>query len=130
MSAIRREFGLALVLALAVVFVSSCTTRQADFTVMTNRLVKLDRVDLDSLPRKERVKGEETKLVQLMLIPFPLSTYPTIEGAMGRRADERRRRPHHRCRSQRDEHFVHTRRYSDRDRGGRRRENTDIGVKQ
>ena len=78
----QRRSSVLLALLLSSVLASACTMRQGDFTVMTNRMVNLDRVDLDELPRQKRVKGEETKLIELFFIPFPPSSYPSIEGAV------------------------------------------------
>lgn len=82
MSRSKRRCALMGALVVIALLAGGCSVRQGDFTVMTNRMVTLDRVDLDELPRAKRVEGEQTKLIQLLLIPFPLSAYPTIEGAV------------------------------------------------
>lgn len=46
-----------------------CSMRVADMTVITTRVVALDRVDLDKLPTKRRVVGETTAW-HILLIPL------------------------------------------------------------
>ena len=57
---------------------TGCSTRIADMTVITTRMVALDRVDLDKLPTKRRVAGESTRWV-ILIIPLG---FPTIKEAV------------------------------------------------
>jgi hypothetical protein len=59
------------------ILVSGCSTRIADMTLMTTRIVSLDRVDLDKLPTK-RVIGEDTRWTVLFI---PLG-FPTLKDAV------------------------------------------------
>jgi hypothetical protein len=59
---------------------SACTIRTADLTLATNRLVELDRVDLDTLPTQRRVKGQDSKFIPII---FPaVSLQPSLEAAI------------------------------------------------
>lgn len=76
MGASSRYF-LWMVLGIAL-FVSGCTQRIGDMTVITNRLVNLDRVDLDKLPTKKRVIGEDSRWM-VLFIPLGM---PTLKDAV------------------------------------------------
>lgn len=54
---------------IVLVIASGCTTRLADFTMISTRNVELDRVDLDSLPRTRGVSGEDSRFI-FLFIPF------------------------------------------------------------
>jgi hypothetical protein len=61
-------------LALVIVgspLVSGCSVRTADMTLMSTRMVNIDRVDLDKLPTTQRVVGEDRKWV-VLFIPIGL----------------------------------------------------------
>lgn len=60
-----------------VLFLSSCAVRQADLTAISTRNVKLDGVDLNSLPAK-RVEGKDSNFV-FLFIPFG---FPQLEDAV------------------------------------------------
>lgn len=60
------------------VLLSGCSMRIADMTMITTRIVSLDRVDLDKLPTKQRVVGEDTRWTVLFI---PLGT-PTLKDAV------------------------------------------------
>ena len=59
--------------------VSGCVTRHGDFTVLSNKMIRLSEFELD---KAERVKGVVGKNVQHMIIFIPTSGPPTLEGAM------------------------------------------------
>jgi len=59
--------------------VSGCTIRQGDFTVASNKIVRLSEFELE---KADRVKGVEGKDVTHILVAFPLGGPPTIGGAM------------------------------------------------
>jgi len=71
MSATTRRlaiFGVGLALMLS----SGCTTRLGDMTLVSTRLVSLDRVDVSTLPHGERVTGKSSKPVFLFIpLGFP-----------------------------------------------------------
>ena len=56
-----------------------CTTRVGDLTIVSTRLVDLDKVDLDTLPTKRRVQGSDMKW-NVLLIPIGI---PHLEDAIG-----------------------------------------------
>ncbi len=64
--------------ALSIFGSQGCTIRQADLTAISTRSVNLDRVDLDSLPRKGRVEGRTSKW---MILGIPLGI-PHLEDAV------------------------------------------------
>jgi len=68
-------------LLLVALFAPGCTARLGDFTMISNKLVKLDKVDLDSLPTRKNVVGEDIRLVELLFLPL-FWNQPTIEGAV------------------------------------------------
>ena len=55
--------------ALLAITLSACSIRTADMTLMSTRIVHLDRVDIDKLPTTKRVVGETSKTT-ILLIPF------------------------------------------------------------
>jgi hypothetical protein len=74
-----RRLGIAALLPIILV-TSACTIRTADLTLASNRLVELDRVDLDALPTKRRVVGQDRKFIPIF---FPAaSLMPTLETAV------------------------------------------------
>lgn len=66
-----------LLFILALLVLSSCSVRQADLTAVTTRNVKLDGVNLNSLPGK-RIEGKDSKFV-FLFIPIGL---PHLEDAV------------------------------------------------
>lgn len=73
----RLALFLALGAALALA-TGGCTTRLGDLTVASTHLAELDRVDLDDLPTKRNVVGEDIKFI-LLIIPFGT---PHLENAV------------------------------------------------
>ncbi|MDF0673693.1 MAG: hypothetical protein P0120_05030 [Nitrospira sp.] len=66
------------ILMIMTLLTAGCSTRIADMTVITTRIVALDRVDLDKLPTKRRVAGESTRWT-ILIIPLG---FPTIKEAV------------------------------------------------
>ncbi len=58
---------------------SGCTMRHGDFTVISNKMVRLSEFEVDKADRIRNVKGTD---VQHMILGIPLSGPPTLEGAM------------------------------------------------
>jgi hypothetical protein len=65
-------------LALAVLAVAGCKQRTGDLTIVTNRTVNLDAVDLDSLPTAQRIEGNDEVL---MILGIPTGI-PDLEAAV------------------------------------------------
>jgi hypothetical protein len=64
----------------AVIFtMSGCMIRHGDFTVSSNKLIRLSEFELSNLTRNEGVVGRD---VQHMFCFIPTPNIPTIEGAM------------------------------------------------
>ena len=64
--------------ALAVVL-TGCVTRHGDFSVASNKLLRLSEFELDKAERARNVMGKD---VQRIVFLFPIGGMPTIEGAM------------------------------------------------
>ncbi|MBZ0166756.1 MAG: hypothetical protein K8I00_08100 [Candidatus Omnitrophica bacterium] len=62
-----------------VLICSGCATRHGDFTVVSNKLVRTSNFDIGSVERKKNITGED---VQHVIIFFPTSGPPTLEGAI------------------------------------------------
>jgi hypothetical protein len=62
-----REFVLLALVVVGSPLVSGCTIRTADMTLMSTRMVNVDRVDLDKLPTTRRVVGEDRKWMVLFI---------------------------------------------------------------
>jgi hypothetical protein len=58
---------------------NGCVVRHGDFTVASNKVLRLSEFELDKADRAKGVVGKE---VQHIIILFPTSGPPTIEGAM------------------------------------------------
>ncbi len=69
------EAGVAVV---TVVFLSSCSVRHGDFTVLSDKLVRTSDFDLSKADRKTNITGED---VAHIIILFPTGA-PTLKGAM------------------------------------------------
>jgi hypothetical protein len=63
---------------LSLILQTSCTTRIGDMNIISTRSVKLDKIDLDDLPKKKRIEGESSKFI-FLFIPFGL---PKLEEAV------------------------------------------------
>lgn len=74
---IGRKFALAGGFA-SLLFVAGCVVRHGDFTVISNKVVRLSKFDID---KSDRVKGITGKDVAHTIIFIPTGT-PTLEGAL------------------------------------------------
>ncbi|MFQ5514497.1 MAG: hypothetical protein ACE5FG_08645 [Myxococcota bacterium] len=70
-----QAFAIALLLGTGL----GCVIRHGDFTVMSNKVVRLSGFELD---KADRVKGIVGKDVQHVIIFFPIGGVPTLEGAL------------------------------------------------
>lgn len=70
-----KQFFITLLTAL---FISGCTTHLTDLSMISNKNINLNKVDIDKLPQKKNVEGEDTKFM-LLFIPFG---QPTLKGAL------------------------------------------------
>lgn len=61
------------------VLITGCVTRHGKFTVISNKLIRLNDFELDDSDRKEYVAGSDK---QHILIFFPLSGPPNLGGAI------------------------------------------------
>ena len=66
---------LSLVLA---IFISGCTTHLTDLSVVSNKNINLETINIDKLPQKKGVVGRDEKFVFLII---PLG-HPTIKEAV------------------------------------------------
>lgn len=57
---------------------ASCAIRQADLTMISTKNVALDKVDIDSLPQKKNIEGEDSNF-WFLFIPFG---FPQLEDAV------------------------------------------------
>ncbi len=58
---------------------TGCVVRHGDFSVASNKLLRLSEFELD---KADRAKGVVGKDVQHIVIFFPIGGPPTLEGAM------------------------------------------------
>jgi hypothetical protein len=58
---------------------AGCTIRHGDFTVLSNKVMRLSEFELDKADRVKNVTGEE---VQHIIVIIPTSGPPTVEGAL------------------------------------------------
>jgi hypothetical protein len=76
----KTRWAIPLACALGLALTSGCMTRMADCTVASTKKVKLDKLDLDALPKTKGVEGKSTQLLLLGLIP--LQGLPNVKDAM------------------------------------------------
>lgn len=69
----------AAVVAVALMVCSGCVVRQGDFTVLSNKVVRLSQFELSKADRVKNVVGKE---VQHLIILFPIGPAPTLDGAL------------------------------------------------
>ena len=67
-----------LAVILAIFSLGACSTHLTDFTMISTKNVSLDKVDIDKLPQKKNVIGEDKKFM-FLFIPFGV---PTIQAAL------------------------------------------------
>ncbi|MDY4842150.1 MAG: hypothetical protein SO314_07295 [Alphaproteobacteria bacterium] len=60
------------------IYLSSCTTHITDLSMISNKNINLNRVNIDTLSQKKNVEGEDSKFV-FLFIPFG---QPTLKGAL------------------------------------------------
>ena len=61
------------------VLLTGCVTRHGDFSVVSNKVLRLSEFELDKADRAKGIVGKE---VQHIIIFIPTSGPPTLEGAM------------------------------------------------
>jgi len=54
---------------IAALFLTACTTHVSDLSMISNKNVSLDKINLDTCPQKKNVEGEDSKFV-FLFIPF------------------------------------------------------------
>lgn len=67
-----------LVMMAVVACLGGCTTHISDLSVISNKNIDLERLDLDVLPQKKRVEGRDDKFV-FLAVPFG---QPTLKEAV------------------------------------------------
>lgn len=67
------------VLTSALLTSAGCTIRHGDFTVLSNKILRLSEFELDQAERKKGIVGRD---VQRVIIFIPTSGPPTLEGAV------------------------------------------------
>ena len=63
----------------AAVVLSGCSMRHGDFTVVSNKMVRLSDFELDTTKTTKKVVGED---VQHIILFIPTASEPTLDGAM------------------------------------------------
>ena len=66
-------------LTVSILILSGCMVRHGDFTVMSNKLVRLSEFELE---KADRVKGVSGQDIQHIIIFFPTGGPPTLDGAL------------------------------------------------
>jgi len=74
-----KKFWLYICVPFIFIILSGCSVRHGDFTVVSNKLVRLSEFELE---KADRVRGIEGKDVQHIIIFIPTGGPPTIEGAI------------------------------------------------
>ena len=77
LTAIGRKMGLFAVLLLPLL--SGCVVRHGDFSVVSNKLVRLSELDLDQADRARGIVGEDKQHIVCII---PIGGVPTLEGAI------------------------------------------------
>ncbi len=63
---------------IAILYLSGCTTHLTDLSMISNKNINLNKVDIDKLPQKKNIEGKDSKFV-FLFIPFG---QPTLKGAL------------------------------------------------
>lgn len=63
---------------LTVIYLSGCTTHITDLSMISNKNINLNKVNIDTLPQKKSIEGEDTKFM-FLFIPFG---QPTLKEAL------------------------------------------------
>jgi hypothetical protein len=79
MRTIHLNFLLVGMLAMVILLTSGCVIRHGDFSVLSNKMLRLSEFDL---AKGDRVKGVVGKDVQHIIIFIPTGGQPTLEGAI------------------------------------------------
>ena len=61
-----------------VLCMGGCTTHMTDLSMISNKNINLDRADIDKLPQKKHIEGEDRKFI-FLFIPFG---QPTLKEAL------------------------------------------------
>ncbi|PZP39466.1 MAG: hypothetical protein DI585_04060 [Pseudomonas fluorescens] len=64
--------------ALAALLLSGCSTHLTDVSMISNKSVELESINIDKAPQRKLVEGSSTKFI-FLIIPFG---YPTIKEAL------------------------------------------------
>ncbi|MCX4349558.1 MAG: hypothetical protein OSJ76_07245 [Alphaproteobacteria bacterium] len=56
-----------IMLLISVLYISGCSTHITDFSMISNKNVNLNKVDIDKLPQSKNVIGEDKKFVFLFI---------------------------------------------------------------
>jgi hypothetical protein len=67
-----------IIIMLGMLFITSCTLRLADLSVIATQNVKLEKVDLDKLPQTKGIVGRDETFI-FLFIPFG---FPHLENAI------------------------------------------------
>jgi len=67
-----------LTLLLAILCLNGCSTHLTDFSLLSNKNINLDKINIDTKPTNKNVIGEDKKFM-FLFIPFG---QPTIKGAL------------------------------------------------
>jgi hypothetical protein len=70
---------LSILLLFTLLSLTGCSVRHGDFSVLSNKLTRLSEFEVDKADRVKNVVGKD---VQHIVIFFPISGPPTIEGAI------------------------------------------------
>ena len=76
MRAVIKSFSIILLIALVS---TGCVVRHGDFSVISNKLIRVSALELD---KPGRVKGVTGKDVRHIIVLFPTGGLPTLEGAL------------------------------------------------
>lgn len=75
----RSRLTIVSVVLLLSVLAAACTIRHGDFTVISNKLLRLSEFELE---KADRVRGIEGRDIQHRILFIPTSGPPTLEGAL------------------------------------------------
>ena len=75
----RNSYSALSISVILLIVLTGCAVRHGDFTVVSNKVLRLSEFELG---KAERVKGVEGKDVSHIVIFIPVGGAPTIEGAL------------------------------------------------
>ncbi len=75
----KKVFIVSFLLFIGFSFLSGCSVRHGDFSVLSNKLVNVSNFELSKADRAKGIVGED---VQHVIIFIPTSGPPTLEGAL------------------------------------------------